>query len=193
MVTLEQEGLLIERILVGDQEAFRQLIEQYQKLVNHIVFRFMPQTADREDACQEVFLKVHRNLQTFERKSRLSTWIGRIAYNYCLNIREKKSEKLFCDLGENDDVTADDFASQWASPEELAESSDSSFRLREEIGQLPVNYRTILSLYHLEEMNYAEIGLIMNLPEGTVKSHLFRGRRILKDRLLVKYSREDLW
>ena len=58
---------------------------------------------------------------------------------------------------------------------------------------LPIHYKTIITLYHLEEMSYREIGGIMNLPEGTVKSYLFRGRRLLKNRLMEKYQPEDLW
>ena len=67
-----------------------------------------------------------------------------------------------------------------------------SEQLRREIGLLPLQYRTIVTLYHLEEMSYQEIGQTMNLPEGTVKSYLFRARKMLKERLLEKFREEEL-
>ena len=78
-------------------------------------------------------------------------------------------------------------------PDEAAEEMDLSMRLRAEIEHLPAAYRTVLTLYHLEGLSYSEIGEVMELPEGTVKSHLFRARKRLKARLLSRYRREDLW
>jgi RNA polymerase sigma-70 factor (ECF subfamily) len=77
-------------------------------------------------------------------------------------------------------------------PDEAAISSEISEMLYRELNQLPVYYRTIITLYHLDDLNYEEISEITGLPMGTVKSHLFRARKLLKDKLLQKYEKQEL-
>lgn len=182
---------LVKQILAGDQQAFRMFIETNQRLVAHIVFRMIPTTADREDLCQDIFLKAYQHLAGFQFESKLSTWLGRIAYNTCINFLEKKRVQLWGDLAaENDSL--DQFMGTEIAPDTFTEKSDISNRLLQEIEKLPLPYRTILTLYHLEEMSYLEIGEIMQLPEGTVKSYLFRARKKLKDKLMAEYQQEAL-
>ncbi|MBN2088592.1 sigma-70 family RNA polymerase sigma factor [candidate division KSB1 bacterium] len=182
---------LVKQILSGDQQAFRIFIETYQRLVAHIVFRMIPTTADREDLCQDIFLKAYQHLASFQFESKLSTWLGRIAYNTCINFLEKKRVQLWGDLSEEND-SLDQFTGTEIAPDTFTEKRDISNRLLQEIEKLPLPYRTILTLYHLEEMSYQEIGEIMQLPEGTVKSYLFRARKKLKDQLMTQYHQEAL-
>jgi RNA polymerase sigma factor (sigma-70 family) len=77
--------VLIDKILAGNPNAFTQLVRQHERLVSQIVFRIVPSRHDREDICQDVFIKVYQNLDRFEYQSKLSTWIARIAYNTALN------------------------------------------------------------------------------------------------------------
>lgn len=183
---------LVAKIIAGDARAFKSFILQYQRLVSHIVFRMIFNQADREDICQDVFVKVYQNLKEFNFESKLSTWIAKIAYNTCINYLEKKKVLLMDDLtseGQSlDRCSADDIL-----PDESVEKNDLSFRLQAEMEKMPVHFRTILTLYHLDEMSYCEISEIMQLPEGTVKSYLFRARRLLKKKLLSKYQKEELW
>jgi len=181
----------IERILAGDKGAFEEFVRRYQRLVSHIVFRMIPRQADHEDICQDVFLRIYQNLAGFRGDSKTSTWVGRVTHNYCLNWREKKRELLFDDI-DQDGPVADPADCDRQTPLEAAERSDLSLRLRKEIGRLAAPYRTVLALYHLDEMSYAEIGQIMNMPDGTVKSYLFRARGMLRERLTARYKREDL-
>lgn len=191
MVNMVDEKLIIDRILSGDKEAFRSLIDGYQRLVGHIVFRMLPGSEEREDVCQEVFIKVYRNLSGFKFKSKLSTWIAKITRNTCINYLEKKRIPHYDDfILENE--TIEDFPGGENKPDEIAEQRNISTILQYELDKLPLRYRTVLTLYHLDEMNYAEIAEIMELPEGTVKSHLFRGRKYLRERVLAKYSKEEL-
>jgi len=182
---------LVEKILAGDRSAFGTLIMEYQKLVNHIVFRMVPAGADREDICQEVFIKVYRNLPRFRFDSSLSTWIGTISRNTCLNFLDKKQVPLLDDiLDEGSEFEAS--ADPTQGPDRLLTSRETADILQHEIARLPEAYRTIVTLFHLDEMSYGEIGKIMKLPEGTVKSYLFRARRLMKKRLTAKYVREEL-
>jgi RNA polymerase sigma factor (sigma-70 family) len=184
-------NLLVKKTLAGNKKAFESIIKLHQRLVSHVVFRMVHNAADREDICQDVFLKVYENLKGFKFESKLSTWIAKIAYNACLSYLEKKKLPLFDDLTP-DERSFDSVPGITASPDELVEGKEISFLLRSEIGRMPFHYRTILTLYHLDQMSYKEIGVTMDLPEGTVKSYLFRARRVLKDRLMAKYQREDL-
>jgi RNA polymerase sigma factor (sigma-70 family) len=188
---LDDDRSLVHKILAGNAGSFRQLVVDHRLLVTRIVYRMVLDRTERDDLCQEVFMRVYANLAHFRFESKLATWIARIAYNTCLNHLQNKHELLAADLlpGEK---TLDDLPSPNSSPDTDVESKDLAERLRTEIKALPVHYRTALTLYHLQEMTYGEIASIMGLAEGTVKSHLFRGRRHLKDRLLSRYDEEDL-
>jgi len=183
---------LIRRILTGDREAFKIIVEEYQRLVSHVVFRMVFNSEDREDLCQVVFIKVYQNLSSFKVKSKLSSWIARIAYNACIDHLKRRKSLYLDELPPTESYQVDPIKGE-VSPDEYTEKEDLSTRLKTEIEKMPVHFRTILTLYHLEGMSYAEISEIMQLPEGTVKSYLFRARRFLKNRLLTKYQKEGLW
>ncbi len=181
---------LVKRIVAGEKNAFRDLVKDHQRLVSHIVFRMIPPGPDREDLCQEVFVKVYQNLGNFRFDTKLSTWIARITYNSCLNFLDKKQLPLYNDLAEDDRPFEPAAPDGSARPDRAYESSRTGEIVRNEINRLPPAYKTLITLYHLEQMSYTEIGRIMNLPEGTVKSYLFRARRILKGRLQAVYHGE---
>lgn len=182
---------LVKQILDGNELAFERLIRNFQRLVSHIVFRMVSNQSDREDICQDVFIKVYKNLSGFRFDSKLSTWIARIAYNRCINFLEKKKVALYDDLSP-DDKQYDAAASESDRPDQISQQSDLKALLFKEIDTLPIQYRTIITLYHLDEMSYHEIAGIMGLPEGTVKSYLFRARKQLREKLESKYQREDM-
>jgi len=182
---------LVAAVLTGDRKAYKSLVLQYQRLVSHIVFRMVPVSADREDMCQEVFIKVYQHLSGFRFDSQLSTWIGRIAYNTCLNFLDKKKLPLINDLGDDDNeyIPVDTTATM---PDEALENKELKAILNREIEKLPPVYRTVVTLFHLDHLSYDEISHITDMPEGTVKSYLFRARNLLKDRLLRQYRREEI-
>lgn len=183
---------LVAEIVDGDTNLFQIIIEQHQKLVAHIVFKMINNAADREDLCQEVFVKVYKSLGTFQFESKLSTWVAKIAYNTCINYLGKKKLPLYDDKYFDDASSIENCVISSQNTDAQVIMKELSTMLHHQIYQLPVKYRTILTLFHLEEMTYAEIAEITELPEGTVKSHLFRARKLLKDRLLLKYNPEEL-
>jgi RNA polymerase sigma factor (sigma-70 family) len=193
---MEQDRKLIERILKGDRKAFQSLIESYQRLVSHVVFRMITGDEDRKEICQDVFMKVYEHLPSFQFNAKLSTWIAKIAYNTALNALQKKKTVLYFDgqALDNDSNPEDALTDEQSeSPDAILSRQEVSGFLLAAIESLPVQYRTILTLYHLDEMSYAEIEAITNLPEGTVKNYLFRARKLLKERLLETYQIEELW
>ena len=182
---------LVKNILEGDRNVFRELINRYEKLVIHVVYGMLPNKSDLDDICQDVFIKVYENLDRFNFQAKLSTWIARIAYNTTLNFLAKRKYGLYEDLEnfENDPAIAKN-ASE--SPVVWTEKRESAEILRRELEKIPARYGTILSLYHMEEMSYHEIGEILNLPEGTVKNYLFRARKMLKERLEKQFERKEV-
>lgn len=171
---------LVQQILNGNNNAFRFLVAKHQRLVVHIVGRIVQRQDEVEDICQEVFIKVFRKLKLFRGESKLSTWIARIAYNTSIShIRKQlKNERSY---DESPGLVANE------KDEELnqkgIEKEEAKKYLLEMIEELPVHYRTVLTLFHLEEFSYKEIEEITEMPEGTIKSYLSRARKILKEKL----------
>ncbi|HKL88204.1 MAG TPA: sigma-70 family RNA polymerase sigma factor [Salinibacter sp.] len=194
------ERELAEQVLDGDREAFLDFIDRYERLVKHVVFRMVDDDRDREELCQDVFMRAYRYLDGFRFESKLSTWLARIARNTCLNHLEKKEVDLYADHAPSPDDEGPPDAraalNRIEDPDEdVAEAATERERravVREGIKTLSEHYRTALTLYHLEEMSVSQISDIMGNPEGTVKSHLYRGRKKLKDWLLDHYSQEEL-
>jgi len=188
---MTEEKQLVKDILEGNREAYRVFIHRYNRLVNHVVFKMVFNEADREDISQEVFVKAYRNLPTFKFESKISTWLARIAYNTCLNHLEKKQIPLYQDVVA-EQASIDENPGFEVQPDQFTVDRNMAVRLCQEIDELPVNYGLILSLYHLQEMTYKEISDILSMPEGTVKSYLYRARKLLKDRLVKNFCLEDL-
>lgn len=181
---MDEDRILINRILSGDKLAFKQLIQEHERLVFHMVSRLVQDQNDIEDLCQDTFIKVYQKLSDFGFKSKLSTWIATIAYNNGINHLRKKKVDTEWGAGEVEIVPEE------KTPSVILENKELGIMVRKLVGQLPKPYQLIISLYHLDEFSYSEIAEITNLPEGTVKSYLFRGRKILKEKLKGFYQNE---
>ncbi|MCA9730669.1 MAG: sigma-70 family RNA polymerase sigma factor [Deferribacteres bacterium] len=184
--------ILISRILEGETRLFLILVNDHKRLVSRIVWKMVNKSSEREDICQDVFFKIYKSLAKFKFESKLSTWIAQITYNTCLNYIDKKNPELYEDFLISEEHT-DIFRSEESNAIQLLENKDTADRLRNELNRLPEQLRTALALFHLEEMKYEEISTIMGLPLGTVKSHIFRARKILKEKLEQNYKQEELW
>jgi RNA polymerase sigma-70 factor (ECF subfamily) len=169
---------LIKQILNGNMNAFTFLVNRYQKLVVHITGRLIQRQDELEDVCQEVFLKVYQNLGKYRNECKLSTWIATIAYNTSINYLRKFKKGI-------EENTDDEAALRNWSEHEINdfEKTDLHRYLRDQIELLPVHYRTVLTLYYLEEFSYPEIVQITGMPEGTIKSYLFRAKALIKEKL----------
>jgi RNA polymerase sigma factor (sigma-70 family) len=186
---------LVDRVLGGDSRAFGIIIKNTENLVAQIVFKLIPVSEDRKDLAQDIYLKAFHNLAGFKFQSKLSTWIARIAYNSCLSWIEKKKPVLPGNLHEEKDYETTEaipFNHTINDSESRLFQKELSGILRKEIDGLPVIYQTLITLFHHECMTYEELSQITGLPEGTVKSSLFRARKMLKEKLLSKYQKEAL-
>lgn len=180
--TEEETSLLISQVQAGDRQAFHAFIIKYQRLVAAIVFRMVYNAADREELSQEVFLKIFAHINEFHGAAKITSWIGRITSNTCINHLRKKRLPLFDDIA-GPGRTIENIAGSSPTPEYLNEQDSRHLNLQKEIDRLPAHFRLILTLFHFSEMNYDEIGQALAMPAGTVKSHLFRARQKLRERL----------
>jgi RNA polymerase sigma factor (sigma-70 family) len=186
---MNDDRALIARVLSGDKGAFRQLIRENEKLVSHMVGRLIDRNEDREELCQDVFLKVYEKIGEFGFQSKLSTWIATIAWRHSINhLRRKKI--MLSEIPDEDRFERHFISSE--NPAESLEDQDTNEMVLKLIEWLPVQYKTILSLYHLDNLSYPEIGEITGMPEGTVKSYLFRARNLLKEKVKHYLDKEQL-
>lgn len=183
---------LIKRCRNGDRKAFADLVDRYKVIVFNLVDRMIFDKAIVEDLAQEVFIRVYQGLPGFRGESRLSTWIYRIAYNVCaaeLDRARHRVDFISIDEGEDEERPRLDLRDAGQDPETLFSRIDFRWTIQRLLDRLPPRYKAILTLFYLEEMSYEEIGEIMGLPMGTVKTHLHRAKQALRDMIVE----EGLW
>ncbi|WP_199768579.1 RNA polymerase sigma factor [Sphingobacterium sp. HMA12] len=186
---------LVSQILRRNPHAFKKLIIDHEKLVAHFVYKMIPVAADRRDIIQDVYIKVYNNLGHFRFQSKLSTWIGQITYNTCLHYLRKKRPLLLESFFEDSNLSYVDYKIAHASTnttEDGLYARELTQTIAHAVTQLPALYQTLIGLHYQQELSLQEISEITQLPEGTIKSYLFRARKQLKDILLKSQKREEL-
>lgn len=181
---------LVARVTAGDRAAFTQLVREHQRLVERIVARLLDDPRDREEACQDVFLRVFRGLAGFRGEVPLAAWIARIAHHTAVNRLKRRRLPIAAPAGDQEPLAG--IAATQPDPLAHMQSGEVRALVRQKLTELSPTERTVLTLYHLQEMPVREIALALEMPAGTVKSHLFRARRHLKERLLERYTMEEL-
>ncbi|MCL6713354.1 sigma-70 family RNA polymerase sigma factor [Pseudoxanthomonas sp. z9] len=172
---------LVEAVLAGRRGAFEQLVRTYQGLCWRIVDDIVRHPDDTRELCQEVFLRIHRSLHQYRGESALKSWVAQVACSVALRHIERKRLPL-ADIHDNEDGLApaervsDGFDLETATADE-----DMQAHLHAAIDALPPLQRMLLTLYHLEEMPIGDIARSTGLAEGTIKSHLFRSRKRLRE------------
>jgi len=195
-----EDHYLVNLVLRGDNSAFTAIIRNTERLVTQIVFKMIRDTDDRKDLAQDIYLKAYKGLATFSFRAALSTWIAQIAYNTCLNYLEKKKYTLLGDWEETAGDNTEEADHVLNAPVPLADKEADQGILQKQrtaiiyqaIETLPPLYKTLITLYHNEELSYGEITSITGFPIGTVKNYLFRARKALKEYLLKQYTKEEL-
>src|SRR5579875_2946751 len=181
---LEQDDAqLVRASQHGDREAFALLVQRYQRRVFNMILRMLQ---DYEEACeitQEAFLAAWQGLPTFRGEARFPTWLYRIAYNCCLRQLEQRRRDKALQSAMQEKQLLDEAGGQRCQAESTLEARDRQALVREQLEALPTKYRIVLVLRHLQEMTYEEMAEILMMPIGTIKTHLFRARNLLKERL----------
>jgi len=169
------ERELVERCRRGDEGAFQELIERYKDLVFALITRTVRDGSRAEDLAQDVFLRVHRGLPYFRGEAPLSTWIYRLAANVCAQFLARRPPEVALDR---------DAAGH---PPRGPAARDRQFgdielrdRLDKAIGRLPPNDRLIIAAHYLDGVRYEELADALDMPLGTLKTHLHRAKRQLR-------------
>ena len=152
------------------EKAFELVVGLYKDKVFGLAYSMVGGVSQAEDVTQDVFLRVWRALPLFEARSSLSTWIYAITRNACLNLKASGHERAM--------VRRDQSERELASPNR---NPDAKLLIEELLHHLPPEYRAVLTLYYLEESSCEEVGRRLDIPAGTVKTHLHRARRLLAD------------
>lgn len=184
-------GEIVLRAQAGDPDAFRELVETFQTKVLRLMIRVLD--CDRsfaEDLCQEVFLRVHRGLPGFDGVARFSTWLHTIAMNVAISEyrkrralkRRRRTLSLDAPFPGCDDRRPDPPGAE-VDPGEGAHHSEFLTRVREAVRQLPDEFREAVLLRDMQGLSYEEIGGILGVPPGTVRSKIHRGRLQLQQML----------
>ena len=171
---------LIQLILAGDNRAFELLVEKHQDSVARFVWKIVPMPQDREEVCQDVFVKVFFKLDQFKGDASFTTWLYQVAYRTAISFHRKKKLDLVS-MEEDPVIRAND-----PDPDEEIIRR----MIGEQLDRLSLEERTIVTLYYMQDLTIEEIGRIVERPEGTVKSILHRVRQKLQAR--IERSTPDL-
>jgi RNA polymerase sigma-70 factor, ECF subfamily len=175
----DDERDLVERARAGNEKAFRRIIEEHHRLIYSVARGVAGQGIDTEDVVQEVFIKIFRALGDFRGEAKLSTWIYRIARNEALNALERRRPAAV------PIEDCDDLAGAAEDPEAARRRGVARERLERLMERLEERERIALQLRYMGDKTYEEIADIMEIPLGTVKTHIYRGKLSLK-RMLTR-------
>src|SRR5438876_5764198 len=180
---VEQEDLLlVASSKNGDQDAFAQLVQRYQRRVFNLVYRMLRQYEEATEITQETFLAAWQGLPAFRGDARFPTWLYRIAYNCSLKQLELRKRDRALQVALEAEQVMEDANNENRANAEI-DARDRQALIQEHLSHLPAKYRIVLILRHLQDMTYEEMAEILTMPIGTIKTHLFRARNLLKERL----------
>src|SRR5579859_1407241 len=180
--TEQDEEKLVSASQAGDQDAFAQLVQHHQRRVFNLVFRMVQNYEEANEITQDTFLAAWQGLPSFRGDARFSTWLYRIAYNCCLKQLEQRKRDTALQLAMQEEHVLQHGNNDEYIGFEL-DTYDNQALVREHLSMLPAKYRIVLVLRHLQEMTYEEMAEILTVPIGTIKTHLFRARNLLKERM----------
>jgi RNA polymerase sigma-70 factor (ECF subfamily) len=187
-VTDEQ---LIARFQLGDVQAFDILVHRYKDQLLNFVYRFVGNRSDAEDIVQETFLRVYKNKHYYKEIAKFSTWVYTIAGNLAkTELRRRKRHKIFSVSNFVNEERDYDIPDREHSPEKKVDSTIQENIIQKAIEKLPTKFKEVIILRDIQGFAYEEISQILNIPLGTVKSRVNRGRLKLQEDLKFLYESE---
>jgi RNA polymerase sigma-70 factor (ECF subfamily) len=174
----QQEELWVQEARAGNQQAFGQLVEAYQRPVYNLTYRMLGNPQEAEDAAQETFLRAYSRLRQYDGDHKFSTWILSIANHHCIDrLRKRRTTQVSID----DNPVLQNLEQESPLPETNVLKQEQSAELQALIAQLEPEYRTPLILRYWEDYSYEQIAIVMGLTVAAVKSRLFRARKQVAD------------
>ncbi|MEC3620803.1 RNA polymerase sigma factor SigW [Bacillus subtilis] len=176
----------IKQVKKGDQDAFADIVDIYKDKIYQLCYRMLGNVHEAEDIAQEAFIRAYVNIDSFDINRKFSTWLYRIATNLTIDrIRKKKPDYyLDAEVAGTEGLTMySQIAADGVLPEDAVVSLELSNMIQQKILKLPDKYRTVIVLKYIDELSLIEIGEILNIPVGTVKTRIHRGREALRKQL----------
>jgi RNA polymerase sigma-70 factor, ECF subfamily len=183
----DQDQAFAVRASRGDVEAFRMLVQEHSGLVYRVALRILG-VEDAQDASQEVWIRVWRNIENFKGDSAFSTWLYRITVNTCLSVRRKESRRGEMEYSGEEMPYLSEPRGGDADPEAAALGAEQREEIQAALGRVRAEHRAALVLRHMEGLSYSEIAQVMEVPDGTAKGWVSRGRAAM----LIALSEEEL-
>jgi RNA polymerase sigma-70 factor (ECF subfamily) len=171
----DDDQMIVSQVVSGQKELFRLLVKRYDRAVYGMGLSFFRNAEDASDFAQDVFLKVYQSLPRFEGRSRFSTWLYKIAYNTAVN--GIKRQKEYRSLAEEEVLRDED------TPERKLIRSAAREAVLDALDTLPGRYRICVDLFFFYDRSYQEIEVITGYPVNTIKSHVFRAKKLLREKL----------
>ncbi|MEP6756143.1 MAG: sigma-70 family RNA polymerase sigma factor [Chthonomonadales bacterium] len=179
----QTDALIVQRTLRGELNAYNELVQKYQRQVYNLAYRMLTSADDAGDIVQETFIRAYTALGSFRQDASFLTWLYKITSNLCIDHmrsrRAKGALSLEVELEEGREPAAD----RSTSPEDVVVRGAVGEIVQKAVMNLPDKYRIVVVMRHLRGLSVEEIAEELNLPSGTVKTHLFRGREMLRERL----------
>ena len=196
--TKDEEHKIVKRAQEGDQDAFRELVERYQRKVYSICYGMLKNPEDSMDVSQEVFVKVFRYLEKFNFESSFYTWLYRITVNMCIDFIRKNAKLRSVEFDDGVSRDGEVAGEEHIMPSTLGMNPDKAYgrkelreKMLEALESIPEKHRTILILREVEGLSYEELADVLKISKGTVMSRLFHARKYFQD-ALEEYLQGDL-
>ena len=169
------DGMLIDKVRRDDLQIYGVLVQRYQESVIGVCYRLMGNMEGADDMAQEAFIRGYKRLHQYDKSRPFGPWIRKIAANLCIS--ELKKRRIEAELREENIAH---LQLDWrGNPEQAAQDCDQSEIIQAALLSLPAENRIMIELRHFHEMNYDEIAHFLKVPLSTVKSRLFRGRKMM--------------
>jgi RNA polymerase sigma-70 factor, ECF subfamily len=168
----------------GESRKYALLVERHKDRAFSLAYRLSGSREDAEEIVQDAFLRAYRSLNLFRGEARFGTWLYRIVYNLSLSkISRTKAWLEYRDLSDDHIATPEGQEGEEPSVVDIIGDRDLRQAVMAEISKLPPHFRAAVTLFYIDDMTYEEVSSVMEIPLGTVKTYLFRGRNLLRKRI----------
>jgi RNA polymerase sigma-70 factor (ECF subfamily) len=191
---IDSDAVLIAGIRQGDTRRYGTLVERHKNRAYTVALRLLGRPHEAEEAVQDAFIRAYNSLPGFRGDSRFTTWFTRILYNVCMTrISRRRPDGPSLDALPDHEREVLEGAGQDPSPLEQLEASELIAALDAAVTRLPERYRAVVTLFYIQDLAHDQVAQVLDIPLGTVKTHLFRARsmlkteveRIMKERVVV--------
>ncbi len=186
MSKAENDKKLVDRVLNGDKKAFEELVFQYEPKIRFLVQRYIDDTSEISDVCQEIYLRAFQGLPKFRNECSFYTWLFRITINTSLNYIQTKGmriEKMSVEFNEKDLLISNNRINTFEGPEEILIRDELEASLYDAVDDLSDELSLCLMLREIAGLSYDDIAVLMDCPVGTIKSRLSRARHLVDEEI----------